>query len=101
GAECPPEIWEAIGSFLQNAEWTGACTAEMHVALASDRERAEFVPEPFTNFYCRGLYQTMRATTRRTFDALRKRSPAWSGAERELAGEVLDLEPALLQWYQQ
>ncbi|MEX0702568.1 MAG: maltose alpha-D-glucosyltransferase [Planctomycetales bacterium] len=101
GPECPPEIWEVVGGFLQNAEWMGARTAEMHLALASDREHAEFAPEPFTNFYCRGLYQTMRAAARRTFDDVRQRHQSWPAPERELGRELLELEPGLLQWYQQ
>ncbi len=64
---------QALGAYLQTAELLGRRTAEMHLALASDREDAAFAPEPFSSLYQRSLYQSMRNLTARAFHLLRDR----------------------------
>ena len=55
-----------IGTYLENADLLGRRTAELHLALASDREDPAFAPEPFTSLYQRSLYQSMRNQTARS-----------------------------------
>ena len=44
------EIRSLVGSYLDDAALLGRRTAEMHLALASDRTDAAFRPEPITSF---------------------------------------------------
>lgn len=63
---------DAIGPFLHLAALLGQRTAEMHRALAGS-DRPEFAPEPFTPFYQRGLFQSMRNHGRRILQLLKRR----------------------------
>ncbi len=63
----PPQAVELIGPYLESARLLGRRTAEMHVALASDPENPDFRPEPFTSWYQRSIYQSMRVRTREVF----------------------------------
>jgi maltose alpha-D-glucosyltransferase/alpha-amylase len=70
----PDDAIVTIGSaFLDMARLLGQRTAEMHAALASIEDPA-FVPEPYTPFYQRGLYQSMRNLTSEAFSLLRNRA---------------------------
>ncbi len=69
----PPLADTMFGSFLESAELLGRRTAEMHIALATPTDQPQFGSEPFTPFYQRSLYQTMRNVAVRTI-ALLKRS---------------------------
>jgi maltose alpha-D-glucosyltransferase/alpha-amylase len=71
--ETPPEAQGPIGAYSQAAWLLGKRTAEMHVALASGTDDPAFAPEPFTRFYQRSLYQSMRTLTEKTFALLRRR----------------------------
>lgn len=44
----PPALLEAIDGYLHAAATLGRRTAEMHLALASDRSNPDFAPEPIT-----------------------------------------------------
>jgi maltose alpha-D-glucosyltransferase/alpha-amylase len=59
----------------------------MHAALASDRHDPNFAPEPFTPFYQRGLYQSMRNQTADTFSLLR----TYVRSHDEVLPELTDL----------
>jgi len=86
---------DLVGSYLQSARLLGQRTAELHLALASDRDTPEFAPEPFTTLYQRSLYQSMRTQTMRTFETFRERRASLSeeiGAEIDV---VLSLENRL------
>ncbi|HEY0671247.1 MAG TPA: hypothetical protein VGD27_03220, partial [Longimicrobiales bacterium] len=64
---------ELIGAFLEDARLLGQRTAELHNVLAGESENRDFEPEPFTIFYQRSLYQSMRNLTGRVFQALEAR----------------------------
>ena len=64
---------EMIGAYIEIARMLGQRTAELHHALASDREDPNFAPEPFTPFYQRATFQSMRNLTEQTFRLLRNR----------------------------
>lgn len=89
------------GKVLEAASLLGQRTAEMHLALISHPELPSFHPEPFTLFYQRSLYQTMRSSTRATFQLLEKNLSTLQEAQKEIAIEVLKLEPTLLSLYHQ
>jgi maltose alpha-D-glucosyltransferase / alpha-amylase len=95
------EVYDEIGPYLQSAELLGQRTAEMHLALASDPEDAAFRPEPFSSLYQRSLYQSMRTSTRKTLQLLRRRLHSLEAAERLDVEQVLSREDELLDHFAQ
>ncbi len=93
---CPAD---QIGPYLESARMLGQRTAEMHVALASGRDDPAFVPEPFTPFYQRSLYQSMRNLLRHTFVLLRKQLPHLPDQVRHAAQQALDRESEILRQF--
>ena len=70
--DLPAEAHDRIGPYLEEARLLGLRTGEIHTALASaEQDEQEFVPEPFTDFYHRGLYQGMLGTANLTLPLLR------------------------------
>ncbi len=69
-----PEILrEMIGmDFLEMIMLLGKRTAELHIALSSDREDPSFSPEPFSILYQRSIYQSMQSLTKRVFEQMKK-----------------------------
>jgi maltose alpha-D-glucosyltransferase/alpha-amylase len=96
----PPKVSELIGSYLLSARQLGERTGEFHLALASNVGNPSFAPEPFTPFYQRSLYQSMRNLTAQTFSLLRKRIRTLPEALREQGREVLEMEPRILKRFQ-
>jgi maltose alpha-D-glucosyltransferase/alpha-amylase len=87
----PPELGvETMEAYLESARLLGRRTAEMHRALASDREDPSFAPERVTPFDQRALYQSLRATANGVFQLVRSR-PDLPGAQ-----VVLGLQPQIL-----
>ncbi len=82
--EIPAEAHELLGTYMESAMLLGRRTGELHLALASEPEDPDFVPEPFSALYQRSLYQSMRNAARKTFQLLR-------GRQRSLPEEVLPL----------
>ncbi|MFO7740208.1 MAG: maltose alpha-D-glucosyltransferase [Desulfatiglandaceae bacterium] len=70
--ELPPEIFDNIGNYLESARLLGQRTADLHIALASAPDYAEFAPEPFSKLYQRALYQSMRTLGGQVFRLLRR-----------------------------
>jgi maltose alpha-D-glucosyltransferase / alpha-amylase len=98
--EFPASVPELIGTYLESARLLGLRTAELHLALSAEGKNPDFAPEPFTTYYQRSLYQTMRNTTRRTLQKLRDEFARLPAEVQPLARRVLDLEPELLQCFQ-
>jgi maltose alpha-D-glucosyltransferase/alpha-amylase len=93
----PSEFVHALGTaYPERVRQLGQRTAEMHLALASDRNDPAFKPEPFSALYQRSVYQSMRNGLRRTFQLLAKhqrtaKSPeieAMLGREREVLARM-------------
>jgi maltose alpha-D-glucosyltransferase / alpha-amylase len=88
--EPPPLVGEMLGAYVELARLLGRRTAELHVALASRPDDPAFAAEPFTSFYQRALYQSMRNLSERVFRLLHERLrslPAETQAEaRALEG---------------
>ena len=87
------------GRYLEAARLLGQRTAEMHLALASNLEDRAFRPEPFILLYQRSLYQSMRSTTRTTFQLLEKNLSMIPNSQRAIVEEVLKAENPLLACY--
>ena len=62
-----------FGPYLESAVLLGRRTAELHAALASETDTPHFGQEPFTYFYQRSLYQSVRTMVSRILAALRRR----------------------------
>jgi maltose alpha-D-glucosyltransferase/alpha-amylase len=106
----PDEAVVTIGSaFIDMARLLGTRTAEMHSALASIEDQA-FVPEQYTPFYQRALYQSMRNLTSEAFSLLRNRArmselpPAAHdllSREEEVLGRLRSIVGRVLQGHRQ
>jgi maltose alpha-D-glucosyltransferase/alpha-amylase len=92
GRETPSQARDHIGAFLESARLLGQRTAELHLCLSSDPDDPAFAPEPFTPFYQRSIYQSMRNHGRRAFDALRRARAGLPADVAATADEVLSLE---------
>ncbi|MDH4361662.1 MAG: maltose alpha-D-glucosyltransferase [Nitrospirota bacterium] len=88
-----PREW--IGPYLEEARLLGLRTGELHAALASDSEDPEFKPEPFTDFYRRGLFQSMLGTVNMNFPLLRSQVKSLREPVQTLAKSVLEGEGRL------
>ncbi|MGH7932713.1 MAG: maltose alpha-D-glucosyltransferase [Candidatus Binataceae bacterium] len=80
---------DMIGAYIGAARLIGRRTAEMHLALASDTQDPAFAPEPYSSFYQRSLYQSMRNLTGQTLRTLRNREPDLSEEMKPLAARLM------------
>jgi len=96
----PERVNDLIGSYLLSARRLGERTAEFHLAMASNVGDPSFAPEPFTPFYQRSLYQSMRNLTAQTFSLLRKRVGTLPETDRGQGRVVLDMEERILKRFQ-
>jgi maltose alpha-D-glucosyltransferase/alpha-amylase len=85
--------------FLEMISLLGKRTAELHLALASEPDDPDFQPEPFTVFYQRSVYQSMRALARQVFQLLGKTMKSLTAEQQERAERLLDREEMLLELY--
>ncbi len=93
--DIPDLAEEMIGGYLENARLIGQRTGELHVTLASDLEDPNFVPEPFTSFYRRGLYQSMIGSISQNFPLLKQQAKALPESMQPLAKQVATLESTI------
>jgi maltose alpha-D-glucosyltransferase/alpha-amylase len=96
GHELPPLAGE-MGTYLETARLLGQRTAELHLALATDREDPAFAPEPYGSLYQRSQYQSMRNATARAFDILRARLGDLTEPLASEAATLLKRETQLLE----
>jgi len=82
-------VQKMIGAYLDAARLLGRRTAELHLALVSGPENAEFSTEPYSSHYQRSMYQSMRNVTGKVFRVLKARSPAFPQELREAADRLL------------
>jgi maltose alpha-D-glucosyltransferase / alpha-amylase len=95
-AELATEHGTLLGAYAEHARLLGQRTGEMHVALGSEFEDKDFAPEPFTPFYQRSLYQSMRNRTVEVLDALKQQATALPDQKRALALRLVSLQSAIL-----
>ncbi len=93
----PVEVPEMIGTYLESARLLGTRTAQLHATLGSATARPELAPEPFTTFYQRSLYQSMRTAARRNLQTLREGLGSLTATARPFAAQLLDREPEVLK----
>ncbi|HTL18853.1 MAG TPA: maltose alpha-D-glucosyltransferase [Patescibacteria group bacterium] len=70
--EIPEPVVGLLGTYAELARLLGQRSAEMHLSLASDTQDPAFVPESFTPFYQRALFQSMRNLVVRNLEQLRR-----------------------------
>jgi maltose alpha-D-glucosyltransferase / alpha-amylase len=88
--------FERIGTYVPIVRLLGERTAELHVALASGREK-DFEPEPFSELYQRSLYDSMRSLTKKNFRLLRQQVPGMPEPVRDTAERVLAAEDRIVE----
>jgi maltose alpha-D-glucosyltransferase/alpha-amylase len=97
GAGSAQLIQELIGGiYPEKARLLGQRTGELHRALASESDDPAFAPEPFNAMAQRSVVQSMRASSRRAFELLRKKLDDLPDAFRAEAEEVLAAEKQIL-----
>ncbi len=79
---------ERIGPYLEAARLMGRRVAELHLALSSDSDDADFAPEPYTNLYQRSAYQSMRNLQGAVMRQVEGRLAALPAEVRELANRL-------------
>jgi maltose alpha-D-glucosyltransferase/alpha-amylase len=100
--EAPELIQEFIGrGFYERVVRLGQRTAEMHLALASDKTAPEFVPESYTANYQRALYSSLRKLVRDRFSLLESSMSKLNPATKELAKDVLSREDEILESFKE
>ena len=84
---------------MGSAALLGQRTGDLHAALVSDRRDPDFAPEPFTSFYRRSLYQSLRASADRVITLLRDRLSTLPEETRAGAERLLPLKSRILEYY--
>ncbi|MBX6363413.1 MAG: maltose alpha-D-glucosyltransferase [Gemmatimonadetes bacterium] len=88
---------ERIGGFLEEVRLLGRRTAELHATLASAPSNPAFAPEPFTLFYQRSLYQSMRNLVGQVWLLLDRTCRTLPEPLQAQAERLLDLEDQVLR----
>ncbi len=89
------EARELIGAYLELSRLLGRRTAELHAALSGRPDDPAFAPEPFTVFYQRSLYQSLRNLTGQVLQSAGTRRDELVARAPEV-GAVLDAEEEIL-----
>jgi maltose alpha-D-glucosyltransferase / alpha-amylase len=83
--------------FLEMVSLLGRRTAEMHMALSSEKNEKDFMAEPFSLLYQKSIYQSFRTLIKRTFTDLRARRNTIPLDYQDLLKKILDSENLLLE----
>jgi maltose alpha-D-glucosyltransferase / alpha-amylase len=94
--ELPTALAESMSAYAAVARLLGARTAEMHIALASTDDPA-FVPEPFSSFDRRSVYQSFRNLIGRVVGELRVHRSELAPHTAVLAAQVVERETAVFE----
>jgi maltose alpha-D-glucosyltransferase/alpha-amylase len=95
--DVPESIVALIGTYLELARRLGQRTGEMHLALSADPQDRDFAPEPFTPFYQRALYQSMRNLATENLQLVRHKLGALPETIRADAKKLISLENEILK----
>jgi maltose alpha-D-glucosyltransferase/alpha-amylase len=99
--DIPHILQELIGvDYLEMITLLGKRTAELHLALSSNGEDPNFVPEPFSVLYQRSLYQSMQSLTKKVFELLRKNIKNLPDTVIDETHEVLGYEKDIMANFQ-
>ncbi len=96
GRDVPESVVALIGTYLELARLLGQRAAELHLALASDSQHLDFAPEPFTPFYQRSLFQSMRNLAVESLQRLRTEAGDLPEEAQPAARRVAGLEGEIL-----
>jgi maltose alpha-D-glucosyltransferase / alpha-amylase len=91
------EARQLIGTYIEDAVLIGRRTAELHNVLGSAADDPAFAPEPFSGFYQRSLYQTMRNLSGRVLQLLERQAGTLQGESQDAARAVLESSDHVLQ----
>jgi maltose alpha-D-glucosyltransferase / alpha-amylase len=92
----PPLADELLGPYLPAVRRLGQRTAELHRALSAAAAHQDLAPQPFSHFYQRSLYQSLRGLTGSVIDTLRDQLPRLSATLRGDARHIIEAEGHLL-----
>ena len=105
------DIFEFIGEtnerelfdpfFLEMIEKLGQRTAEMHLALASIKNKADFAEESFSLLYQKSLYQSFRTLVKRTVIQMKSSRKKLDPAQKALVDAIIKNENILLDTVKQ
>jgi maltose alpha-D-glucosyltransferase / alpha-amylase len=93
----PDAIVSVMGPSLAGAETLGRRTAEMHIALASDRSNLAFAPEPFTKEDLAAVSAITAVEAQRSLDILESESVTLQGEVADSAKRLLQSRETLLE----
>lgn len=93
--EIPTSAMEIVGTSFELTRLLGRRTAELHQALV-DSEKIEYAPEPFTPFYLRSLYQSMRNRLMEAMDLIKTHMTHLPAEHQEQARQLLERKEELL-----
>jgi trehalose synthase-fused probable maltokinase len=96
-ARAPAVAQLLCGPYLDAMALLGQRTAELHKALASDKNAPAFAPEPFTAVFQRKTESALTASALETFALLRSQVANLSREPRAHAERVLEKENEVLQ----
>ena len=96
-ADIPETVLEHVGPYFSLIQLLGQRTAELHEALASRPDVADFEPEESSTLYQRSVYQSVRNLVRSVFRDLRQAVKTLPEQQAEQVQEVLGLEDAIRQ----
>ncbi|RMH03715.1 MAG: maltose alpha-D-glucosyltransferase [Nitrospirae bacterium] len=94
-SEIPAAAHDFIGRYLEDVRLLGQRTGELHLTLTSDSGNPAFAPEPFTEFYRRGLYQSMVSLANQNLPFLRQQLPTLPESAKTTAQRLLERESDL------
>jgi maltose alpha-D-glucosyltransferase/alpha-amylase len=80
----------------EQARLLGVRTAEMHLALAGDKDNPDFKPEEFTLHYQRSVYSSLQSLVRVAFQSLHRNIKKLDPETRQTAEEVMQVREELL-----
>lgn len=83
------DFQDLTGYTLMYAKQLGVKTAQMHLAFGSEERDPAFIPEPYTPFYQRSMFQSFRNMAEKTSEILRANIATLSPADQQLAEKIL------------
>ncbi|MGA2410008.1 MAG: putative maltokinase, partial [Candidatus Binataceae bacterium] len=84
-----PASERMIGAFLEAARMLGRRVAELHIALATPSSDPAFASEPFTPFWHRSVYQSLRNLSGQSLRLLRDQLPTLTAEDHKRAERLL------------
>jgi maltose alpha-D-glucosyltransferase/alpha-amylase len=97
GTDPSEQARDLMGVFIEELRLLGQRTGELHVALSSDTRSSAFAPEPFTLFYQRSLYQSMRNQAGRLMNEMGARIARLPHHLHDDARLLVTKEPELME----